>query len=138
MRREIIKEIATKAAIYSTIGDFGVTISTLIKLKALELIKNISIEIITFLTLLTIFLFVLDFFLSKNVIKIKIKEINKNVSQENNPTKIRYVKVREITNNQFAKSNVKAIIPIDYAKLDKAYAVKNVEKEENALPDEDI
>ncbi|MCW1292164.1 MAG: hypothetical protein OH318_01120 [Candidatus Parvarchaeota archaeon] len=138
MRREIIKEIATKAAIYSTIGDFGVTISTLIKLKALELIKNISIEIITFLTLLTIFLFVLDFFLSRNVIKIKIKEINKNVAQENNPIKIRYVKVREITNNQFAKSNVKAIIPIDYAKLDKAYSVKNVEKEENALPDEDI
>ncbi|MEM0243565.1 MAG: hypothetical protein QXT34_03955 [Candidatus Aenigmatarchaeota archaeon] len=138
MRREIIKEIATKAAIYSTIGDFGVTISTLIKLKALELIKNISIEIITFLTLLTIFLFVLDFFLSRNVIKIKIKEINKNVSKENNPVKIRYVKVREITNNQFAKNNVKAIIPIDYTKLDKAYTVKNVEKEENALPDEDI
>ncbi|MCW1311504.1 MAG: hypothetical protein QXJ93_01500 [Candidatus Rehaiarchaeum fermentans] len=138
MRREIIKEIATKAAIYSTIGDFGVTISTLIKLKALELIKNISIEMITFLTLLTIFLFVLDFFLSRNVIKIKIKEINKNVSKENNPVKIRYVKVREITNNQFAKNNVKAIIPIDYTKLDKAYTVKNVEKEENALPDEDI
>lgn len=136
MRREIIKEIATKAAIYSTIGDFGVTISTLIKLKALELIKNISIEIITFLTLLTIFLFVLDFFLSRNVIK--IKEINKNFAKEKNSIKIRYVKVREITNNQFAKSNVKAMIPIDYTKLDKAYSVKNVEKEENALPDEDL